>query len=195
MPRWEPRYAFRDRFDEASEFLRSGDDKIHSKIIQTGERSRHVHMFHGSFIPDVCTITLKTSASRGKGNSRIELELSNNSMQTHVSEFTTGTYKMAHRHGPGSHVVTLNGLGYTLFWKGSNRYSEAPERKRLDWVRWKPLCAPDGWFHQHFNTGRDSARYIAPSWGGDAEVHGGTRRTRIHTSAGFSRREEGRQHD
>ena len=160
-------YVFRDRFDEAGEFLRSGDDKIHSKIIQTAERSKHVHMFHGSFIPDARTITLKTSASRGKGNSRIELELSNNTMQTHISEFTTGTYKMAHRHGPGSHVVTLNGQGYTLFWKGSNRYSEAPEKKRVDWSDGSLFVPPDGWFHQHFNTGRDSARYIAPNWGGD----------------------------
>jgi quercetin dioxygenase-like cupin family protein len=160
-------YVFRDRFDEAGEFLKAGDDKIHSKTIPGGEQPKHVHMFHGSFIPDARTIGLKTSASRGKGNSRIELELSNNTMQTHISEFSTGTYKMAHRHGPGSHVVTLNGQGYTLFWKGSTRYSEATEKKRVDWTDGSLFVPPDGWFHQHFNTGRDAARYIAPNWGGD----------------------------
>lgn len=162
-------YVFHDRFDEAGDFLKSSDDKIHMKdVLRTGGgANKHVYTFHGSFIPDARTIGLKKSASRGQGNSRIELELSNNTMQTHISEFSTGTYKMAHRHGPGSHVVTLNGTGYTLFWKGSTRYSDAPLKKRVDWTDGSLFVPPDGWFHQHFNTGRDSARYIAPNWGGD----------------------------
>jgi quercetin dioxygenase-like cupin family protein len=160
-------YVFRDRFDEAGDFLKSSDDKMQMKSVESAGSSKHVHTFRGSFIPDARSIGLKKSASRGKGNSRIELELSNNTMQTHISEFSTGTYKMAHRHGPGSHVVTLNGQGYTLFWKGSTRYSEAVEKKRVDWTDGSLFVPPDGWFHQHFNTGRDSARYIAPNWGGD----------------------------
>jgi quercetin dioxygenase-like cupin family protein len=160
-------YVFRDRFDNAGEFLRSGDDKLHMKSVKSAESSKGVYTFHGSFIPDARTITVKGSTSRGKGNSRIELELSNNTMQTHISEVSTGTYKMAHRHGPGSHVVTLNGQGYTLFWKGSTRYSDAPEKRKVDWTDGSLTVPPDGWFHQHFNTGRDAARYIAPNWGGD----------------------------
>jgi hypothetical protein len=160
-------YVFRDRFDNAGEFLRSGDDKLHMKSVKSAESSRGVYTFHGSFIPDARAITVKNSPSRGKGNSRIELELSNNTMQTHISEVSTGTYKMAHRHGPGSHVVTLNGQGYTLFWKGSTRYSDAPEKRRVDWIDGSLTVPPDGWFHQHFNTGHDPARYIAPNWGGD----------------------------
>ena len=160
-------YVFRDRFDEAGNFLKSGDDQMHSKTVTNDGRSRSIHTFHGSFIPDARTIGVKASASRGKGNSRIELELSNNTMQTHISEFSTGTYKLAHRHGPGSHVITLNGQGYTLFWKGSLRYSDAPEKRRVDWTDGSLTVPPDGWFHQHFNTGRDAARYIAPNWGGE----------------------------
>jgi gentisate 1,2-dioxygenase len=160
-------FVFRDRFDEAGDFLKSGDDQMHTKVVKSGERARSVYTFHGSFIPDARTIGVRASTSRGKGNSRIELELSNNTMQTHISEFSTGTYKMAHRHGPGSHVVTLNGQGYTLFWKGSTRYSDAPEKRRVDWTDGSLTVPPDGWFHQHFNTGRDTARYIAPNWGGE----------------------------
>ncbi len=159
-------YVFRDRFDPAGEFLKSGDDKLHMKSVKSAESSKGVYTFHGSFIPDARSIGVKASTSRGKGNSRIELELANNTMQTHISEVATGTYKMAHRHGPGSHVVTLNGQGYTLFWKGSNRYSDAPQKKRVDWTDGSLTVPPDGWFHQHFNTGRDPARYIAPNWGG-----------------------------
>lgn len=160
-------FVFRDRFDAAGSFLKSGDDKLRSKSLKSGESTKSIYTFHGSFIPDARSIGVKGSTSRGKGNHRIELELSNNTMQTHISEFSTGTYKMAHRHGPGSHVITLNGQGYTLFWKGSTRYSEAPERRRVDWTDGSLAVPPDGWFHQHFNTGRDSARYIAPNWGGD----------------------------
>ncbi|PYS55295.1 MAG: hypothetical protein DMF76_26125, partial [Acidobacteria bacterium] len=75
------------------------------------------------------------------------------------------------RHGPGSHVVMLNGRGYTLMWKGSLKYSDAPPatQKRIDWVEGSLFVPPDGWFHQHFNAGHDPARYIAPTWGGDGK--------------------------
>lgn len=88
-------------------------------------------------------------------------------MQAHISEFGVGSYKKAHRHGPGSHVVMLNGSGYTLMWKGDLRYSASAQQKRVDWIEGSLFVPPDGWFHQHFNTGRDSARYLAPTWGGD----------------------------
>lgn len=159
--------VFRDRFDEMGEFLKAGDDKLHLKNAPSTESSGPVYMFASSFIPNARTIGLKTLTSRGAGNSRIELQLADNTMQCHISEFTTGTYKKAHRHGPGSHVVMLNGRGYSLMWKGSIRYSDAPEQKRVDWVEGSLFVPPDGWFHQHFNTGLDSARYIAPTWGGD----------------------------
>ena len=92
-------------------------------------------------------------------------------MQAHISEFEVGTYKKAHRHGPGSHVVVLNGHGYTLMWKGTLKYSEAQAatQKRIDWVEGSLFVPPDGWFHQHFNAGREPARYIAPTWGGDGK--------------------------
>ena len=159
--------VFRDRYDETGEFLKAGDDKLHLKNVTSTESSSPVYMFASSFIPNARTIGLKTLTSRGAGNSRIELQLADNTMQCHISEFETGTYKKAHRHGPGSHVVMLNGSGYTLMWRGSARYSDAPEQKRVDWVEGSLFVPPDGWFHQHFNTGMQSARYIAPTWGGD----------------------------
>ena len=166
-------YAFRDRYDGEPDFFGAGPNKVHHKntSAEESEQTKGVDTWDSGFIPDARALALKESKERGAGNYRIELQLADNTMQAHISEFETGTYKKAHRHGPGSHVVMLNGRGYTLMWKGSQKYSDAPAatQKRIDWVEGSLFVPPDGWFHQHFNTGREPARYIAPTWGGDGK--------------------------
>ena len=165
-------YAFRDRYDGESDFF-GVTDKVHHKdtTSEESEQAKGVDTWDSGFVPDARALALRESKERGEGNYRIELQLADNTMQAHISEFETGTYKKAHRHGPGSHVVMLNGRGYTLMWKGSLKYSDAPPQtqKRVDWVEGSLFVPPDGWFHQHFNTGRDPARYLAPTWGGDGK--------------------------
>ena len=166
-------YVFRDRYSGEADFFSAGKNKLHHKETnpETSEMAGGVDTWDSGFVPDVRTLRLFESRERGSGNSRIELQLSDNSMQAHISEFEVGTYKKAHRHGPGSHVVVLNGHGYTLMWKGTLKYSEAPSvtQKRIDWVEGSLFVPPDGWFHQHFNAGAEPARYIAPTWGGDGK--------------------------
>src|SRR5215813_14189094 len=164
-------YAFRNRYDGEADFFAGGADKVHHKdtTSEESEQARGVDTWDSGFVPDARELALKESKERGAGNYRIELQLADNTMQAHISEFETGTYKKAHRHGPGSHVVMLNGRGYTLMWKGSVKYSESQNPVRIDWVEGSLFVPPDGWFHQHFNSGPDAARYIAPTWGGDGK--------------------------
>ena len=164
-------FVFRDRYDGEADFFGTGKDKLHHKdtTSEESEIARGVYTWESGVVPDARKIGLAEVKERGAGNSRIELQLADNTMQAHISEFEVGTYKKAHRHGPGSHVVMLNGRGYTLMWKGSAKYSEAPTQVRVDFTEASLFVPPDGWFHQHFNAGPAPARYLAATWGGDGK--------------------------
>jgi len=164
-------HVFRDRYNGDPSFFGASSDKLHHKqtSAEESEQSGGVYTWDSGFVPDARAIGLKVSRERGAANSRIELQLSDNTMQAHISEFEVGTYKKAHRHGPGSHVVMLNGTGYTLMWKGSPKFSDAPDHVRVDFTEASLFVPPDGWFHQHFNTGQNPARYLAATWGGDGK--------------------------
>ncbi len=164
-------FVFRDRYNGEADFFGSGQENFHHKQTtpETSEIARGVHTWDSGFVPDARAVGLAVVKERGEGNSRVELQLAENTMQCHISEFEVGTYKKAHRHGPGSHVVMLNGRGYTLLWKDTIKYSESKTQARIDWKEGSLFVPPDGWFHQHFNSGADAARYIAPTWGGDGK--------------------------
>ena len=165
-------FAFKSRFDADPE---SFSGKADPYIME--DRT----VWDTNFIADVRTQQLFACEKRGAGASNVRIEMAENSMGAHISEFPVGTYKKAHRHGAGAHVVIIGGQGYSLMWP------EGETPKRFDWHDGTAIVPPERWFHQHFNTGKTPARYLAlraagrkyvQPWGGktyasDESVKGG----------------------
>ena len=108
-----------------------------------------------NFVADAINLPLISAKERGAGGGHIRFNLARGSMNCHISQFPIETYKKAHCHGPGAHVIILSGEGYSMMWP------EGAEPQRYDWKPGTMIVPPNMWFHQHFNTGRIPARYLA----------------------------------
>lgn len=85
-----------------------------------------------------------------------------------------GVHTAAHRHGPGIHVLTLGGHGYSYLW------AEGEEPMRVDWGPGTVFVPPEGWWHAHFNTGPEGWDWLRMGWGTDKPKPGG--RQYVYTS-------------
>ncbi len=141
-------FVFTDRFNPEEEDYFSGKGKIYGRFFMST-----------NFVPDTHNITLKDYSERGKGSTNMKFDLAGQTMGSHISEFPVGTYKKAHRHGPGAHVIILSGQGYSILWP------EGGERRQVNWRKGSVVVPPNQWFHQHFNSGASPARYLALRWG------------------------------
>ena len=104
---------------------------------------------------DAINLPLISAKERGAGGGHIRFSMARGSMNSHISQFPTGTYKKGHAHGPGAYVIILSGEGYSLMWP------EGEEPKRYDWEVGTLIVPPNMWFHQHFNSGTTPSRYLA----------------------------------
>ncbi len=135
-------FDFKNRFNgEPDYFSNRGEQK--GLLLQT------------NFVADAVNLPLITAKERGAGGGHIRFNMAKGSMNSHISQFPVGTYKKGHRHGPGAHVIVLSGDGYSLMWP------EGEEPRRYDWQVGTMIVPPNMWFHQHFNTGKTPARYLA----------------------------------
>jgi hypothetical protein len=109
----------------------------------------------GNFFPDMARWDkLEAHRRRGAGGSVIDFR-SRTGRGGHMSVFPVGTYKRAHRHGPGTVIVIPDGEGYSILWQ------EGGEKIVVPWHEASVFVPPNQWFHQHFNAGAVPARYLA----------------------------------
>ncbi len=109
-----------------------------------------------NFISDIRKVRLVPREKRGTGNKNMYIHIAGSTMFAHVSRFPVGTYKKAHRHGPGAHIVMLDSTGYTMMWKG-----EDEEPVRYDWAEGSVISPAAGMWHQHYNTGTKPCKFVA----------------------------------
>ena len=140
---------------------KDGDSYSEAKAIPRGDDSqgqsgRQRYLWLGNFFPDMRSWDkLEDHRARGAGGHVVNLRFPHSAMQGHMSVFPAGTYKKAHRHGPAVLVVVPAGEGYSIMWQ------EGQEKIALPWHEGSVLVPPNRWFHQHFNVGREPARYLA----------------------------------
>ena len=155
-------YVFEDRIGASKLF--QGEGKMWTAT--TGR----TNAWETNFVPDIETFATFTWKERGAGGSHVKFEMAEQTQTAHVSEFPVGTYKKAHRHGPGAHVIIISGTGYSLLWPTHGSPHEDGGMVRVDWKPGAMVVPPNGWFHQHFNGGATPARYLAFRWG--SQKHG-----------------------
>jgi gentisate 1,2-dioxygenase len=136
-------YSFLSRFDGREDFFSGQGTALDGRVWQT------------NFLEDVRTFPLIQWKERGAGGFNRMFQLAGSASWAHISEFPVGTYKKAHRHGPGAHVIIIGGEGYSLLWQ------EGKEKIQVPWKEGSLIVPPNMWFHQHFNTGPTPARYLA----------------------------------
>jgi len=119
-----------------------------------------------NFIPDGVNVPVSDTSERGAGSRMVRFNLAKGNIPGHISQFPVGSYKKAHAHGPGAHVIILNGEGYSLMWPDG----DAP--RRYEWQPGALIVPPNMWLHQHFNTGPTPARYLAFKLGSQRNAQG-----------------------
>ena len=151
----DPAFIFDTPFDFQSRF--SGEpDYFAPKDALSG------FLLETNFVPDAVSLPLVEAKERGAGGGHIRFNMAKSSLNSHISQMPVATYKKAHAHGPGAHVIVLTGQGYTLMWP------EGEEPTRYEWKPGTLITPPTMWYHQHFNTGDTPARYLAFKYEGVA---------------------------
>jgi len=148
---FDSKFQFKDRYSYYMDDFFSNDGKRWS-----------LRVFETNFISNIKTLKLDPYPERGNRTSIMRLSMASCSVGMHVMEASEGTYVTAHRHGPGAHVIVIDGDGYELlFMPGDEKNRHKVPAKPFAVVS---PCLNE--LHQHFNTGKGGYRMLAFRGGG-----------------------------
>lgn len=141
-------FVFKDRYNSEPDYF----DGIGKTSEYMGvERAN----WRGGFILDVREMHPPTTLEYGKGFGSYQVQLSGNSMGSHLARVDVGSYKKPHRHAAGAHLIILQGTGFGMMWK------EWENRVKADFQKGTIYSPGEGWWHTHANTGTEEVRQIA----------------------------------
>jgi quercetin dioxygenase-like cupin family protein len=161
-------YAFRDRFDGTSDYVRK-DNRLEGPG-ETLLGSFSLRGWEINYVADARAV-LPEEVSEAKRSLRfISYEPGGNSLIVHESKYPSGSYMQAHHHCGGAILCILRSQGYSLMWPNSlgDRPFESGHGDQVVRIDWKPgsVFSPrTGWYHQHFNTGPTDALQLAFRYG------------------------------
>jgi quercetin dioxygenase-like cupin family protein len=154
-------FVFRDRYDGETDYFERSRWFRYEGL--KGVDPDDLSSIETSVVPDIREFEVKLFP-RGYGNSYGFLQMADSAIAPHIGAFEVGVYGKAHRHGPGSIIIIVEGKGHSLVWTGDTHYSKGNPNHRVDWQVGSMFVPPLYYFHQHFNTGRSRGRFIAIGW-------------------------------
>lgn len=154
-------FAFRDRYDGEKDYFAQSRWFRYEGL--KGVNPDDLSSIETSVVPDIRKTEVKLFP-RGFGNSYGFLQMADNAIAPHIGAFEVGVYGKAHRHGPGSIIIIVEGKGHSLVWTGDIHYSKASPHHRVDWEVGSMFVPPLWYFHQHFNTANSPGRFVAIGW-------------------------------
>jgi quercetin dioxygenase-like cupin family protein len=154
-------YVFADRFNGEDGYFSEGETRTFSGKTATWETN---------FIADVPSVGLDAAEWKASGGHITFFEISGNSLIGHIAEWPVGRYHKAHYHAAGAILLGLRSEGYVIMWPkelGPRPYESGhgDQVVKIEWGQGSVYSPPEGWFHQHFNTGREPARQLALRFG------------------------------
>jgi quercetin dioxygenase-like cupin family protein len=155
-------YLFASRFNGEAGYFQEGEKQTRSSWGYTN--------WETNFIADVSAVKLADAEYKSSGGSITGFEISGNSLIGHIAEWPVGRYHKAHYHAAGAILLGLRSEGYVIMWPselGPRPYESGHGDKvvKVDWGLGSVYSPPQGWFHQHFNTGNEPARQLALRFG------------------------------
>jgi uncharacterized RmlC-like cupin family protein len=148
-------------FDDEN-FARGSDYRFADRVAATRDFSGFREqigdgMQRLNLVPNAIEHPTVPGRARGATNRHAYWRMAGNSMlEMHVSEFGPRSYKRAHRHSSDAFILILSGRGFSAAWAEG----DIDNRVRVDWRPGTLFVPPIYWYHQHFNTSAEPARYL-----------------------------------